>query len=339
MSVESPLSPGQDIGPFTILREIGRGSWAIVYDAVHRTSREVVALKWMLDASTTPALKREFRIARGLSHPHLVRLHEMYQEPLGAFFTMDRVLGGDIVTRCQRVRDVEARLKLVRRLFADLAAALEHLHGAAVVHRDIKPANVLVDSSDHVVVVDFGLAESVGAPGTKGFSGTFAYASPERLRGHRATPSSDWYAFGVLLFEALVGALPYSRNTNAALMARLEGKRVEVRSKIPRPADDLAPLIEHLLEPTPALRAEAPVVLRALGRTPSRSRRGGFVGREDARAWLDERVRAGGAIAVTGASGMGKTALVRAVSDGLGPEFILLRSQCHPRENVPFNYL
>lgn len=343
----TPLRAGQELGPFTILREIGRGSWAIVYDAAHRVSGEVVALKWMFDADATAALKREFRIARGLVHPNLVRLHEMHHEQAGAFFTMERVLGGDIVSRCLRVQDAEARLKLVRRLFGDLAEALEYLHSAAVIHRDIKPANVLVDASDRVVVVDFGLAESVGAAGGKGFSGTFAYAAPERLHGHRATPGSDWYSFGVLLFEALSGALPYSRNTNAAMMARLEGKRVDVAGKLPVAALELAPLLEHLLEPAPAQRADAHAVFGALAPPPLssttrsrarvRARRGPFVGRADARAFVLERLRPGGTLAITGPSGIGKTALVRSVLEGLGTDCVALRSQCHPRENVPFN--
>ncbi|HEU4408269.1 MAG TPA: AAA family ATPase [Polyangiaceae bacterium] len=234
----------------------------------------------------------------------------------------------------------------LRACLAQLAEALGVLHRADKLHCDLKPANILVSAEGRVVVLDFGLATEVGGRPVRGRQviGTAAYMSPEQAAGRPLTSAADWYSVGVLLYEALTGERPYRGTSSQVLSLKQRFAPTAVRDRNPRAPDDLAALCDALLAIDPAARPDGERVLGALragaaGPSPPRAVR--FVGRapELGVLWREfERVRAGGAgaVLVEGASGVGKTALVREFLGRVGGEALVIRGRCYEREAVPY---
>lgn len=341
---KSVASTGPDLkhaklGPFRLGGPIGRGSFARVFDARHEESGERLALKWIEEPGSVPRLKREFRLARALRHPNLVRLHELHERAEGAFFTMERIAGRDVVGRCAQEPDAVRRTELSRVVFAQLADALAYLHAGGLVHGDLKPANVLMAEEDRPVLVDFELAHRLEPRQTSGrFSGTFAYAAPELLRGSAPSPHTDWFAFGVLLFEALTGHLPFGPDPAKTTTAWFNARRVDSAESLPEAARPLAPLLDQLMAPSASRRAGASEVFRVLGAPRRWVRAPELVERaDDVDALLAMLGRPHARVALSGTPGVGKTRLAREVLERL--DVPVLAGVCHPREHVVFNAL
>jgi hypothetical protein len=218
---------GQRLGPFEILRELGRGGMSTVYLARRppgQLPREV-ALKVVRQGLASPMLERrllaETRILAGLVHPHIARLLDSGRTEDGSpYFVMEAIDGLPIDAYCDRQRlGVEARL----RLFLATCRAVDHAHRNLVVHRDLKPSNVLVDADGQVKLLDFGIAKLLGDGEEIDLTrsslrlGTPGYASPEQILGQAITTASDVYSLGVLLYRLLTGARPYRFGTSAPL--------------------------------------------------------------------------------------------------------------------------
>jgi serine/threonine protein kinase len=192
---------------FTIERKLGQGGMGRVFAAFDDVRKSRVALKTLMRPSpaSLAQFEREFRIASALVHPNLIRLHEFFGDAEGGFFTMDLVDGETLPELLSRGFE-EAKLD---RIFAELARAIAALHRVGILHGDLKPSNFLIsEGSEQVVLLDFGLARSVGDAPVELSGGTPLYMSPEQLAGSELTEASDWYSFGVVLFEALTGNLP-----------------------------------------------------------------------------------------------------------------------------------
>ena len=245
----------------------------------------------------------------------------------------------------------EPRLRAALR---GLGAGVAALHRAGIVHRDLKPSNVMVDPDGRVVVLDFGVVARYGGPRSDDAAprervGTIAYMAPEQVGGDACGPAADWYAVGVVLFEALTGRLPFDGPER--LHEKVTFAAPSPRSLAGDLPADLVELCERLLERDPARRPDDAEVLRwlGLGEPPSPdSEPGLFVGRDGElarlRAAFDEVVETGAARAVfiVGESGIGKTALARRFVDWLAPErpdLLVLASRCDERELVPYNAL
>jgi hypothetical protein len=245
-------------------------------------------------------------------------------------------------------------LPRLRAALRQLVEGVAALHAAGKLHRDLKPSNVLVDRGGRVVILDFGLATDARGPAADdGLSGTAGYMAPEQVGG-RSEPASDWYAVGVMLYEALAGHRPFV----GPMMQILRDKR----ERDPPPLDQLAPdlppelvaLCARLLARAPADRPHAAQILAHLGVDPERaaalvspvSQDIELVGRADHLAALREaqrRAREGDAVAVYiyGPSGAGKSALCRAflAERRDEPAAIILRSRCYVHESVPYKAL
>ena len=342
---------------FEVVRRLGAGATGVVYEAYNRKSGERVALKALshLDASSLYRFKREFRALAGVSHPNLVTLNELFHEGGNWYLSMELVHGRSFVDYV-RARGNEADLTRLRSVLAQLVRALNVLHEAGRLHRDIKPSNVLVTELGRVVVLDFGFVREIGSEGAAESAeilGTPAYMAPEQADVGGAHPASDWYALGVMLFEALTGRLPFSGSTTSILIAKLEQTAPRVSSFWPDVPKDLEDLCAELLARDPAVRplgrallervGELSVVSTNVAAAPSGDL---FVGRRAIlrrlHFALDHAQREGKprVVTITGASAMGKSALLeRFAYEASVPGTWVLVGRCHERENVPYKAL
>jgi hypothetical protein len=190
---------------------IATGGFAEVWRAFDTELQRIVAIKLPKPsrlASSTSFITEARRVAR-LKHPGIVPLHDVGTEESGrCFIVSEFVEGGSLA---DRLTQFPPPLSDTVQWLRDIAEALEYAHLHGVVHRDIKPANILIDHHGRALLADFGIAQSaqrfdVYAPTL----GTLRYMSPEQLEGKAATPQSDVYSLGVLLYECLTGELPYS---------------------------------------------------------------------------------------------------------------------------------
>ena len=247
----------------------------------------------------------------------------------------------------------EARL---RAGLVQLSLGLEALHAAGKIHRDIKPSNILVTGEGRVVLLDFGLVAEVDEARDVGDSGavvgTVGYMAPEQAAGDpRVTPAADWYAVGVVLYEALTGRLPFTGPSLVVLQDKQLRTPPRPRELVPSVPADLDELCVALLARAPSERPGAADVLPRLGvhrsapnPLTSRSRDHALAGRNDELAALDaclDVVAAGRAACtvVRGASGIGKSALVRRFLEHAlerQPKPVVLGGRCYEREAVPY---
>jgi eukaryotic-like serine/threonine-protein kinase len=224
--LDTAPEPGlpERIGPFRIVRRIGRGGMGEVFLA-ERADGEVaqrVALKRVARAGLSPDLARRFLRERDLlarlSHPHVARLIDAGSSDAdGPWFAMEYVEGESIVRHADaRTLDVAARLAL----WLQVADAVAYAHRHSIVHRDLKPANVLVDSDGHAHLLDFGIAKLVEVEIDAGVTApafTARYASPEQITGEAITTATDVHGLGLLLFELLAGRPPFRDGNDLAL--------------------------------------------------------------------------------------------------------------------------
>jgi tetratricopeptide (TPR) repeat protein len=202
------LEPGQEVGNYRVLRELGRGGMAIVYLAERADGeyRQQVALKWMLqaqpDAASEALFRRERQALADLRHPHIARLIDGGRTRAGRpWFAMELIEGERLDRHC-----VQAGVALPQRLglFMQVCAAVAFAHARGMLHRDIKPSNVLVDSDGSAKLLDFGIAQLLGQQdGLEVRAYTPGFASPEQVRGEPLTVTSDVYQLGRLLASLL----------------------------------------------------------------------------------------------------------------------------------------
>jgi hypothetical protein len=341
---------------FRIVRELGAGAMGVVYEAEDRATDSRVALKVLhrLDPEAIGRFKAEFRSLQTLAHAGVVAFGELFEHDGDWFFTMELVDGEPLL---EHVRP--GGVLVLARLHAaldQLVEAVTAVHAAGKVHRDLKPSNVLVTPAGRVVLLDFGMVADRSGEGSwtgDGVVGTAVYAAPEQTERQRATPGADWYAVGVLLYEALTGRGPHLGNAFEIILAKRRG------APIPAPralAPDVPVMLDRLclalLDADPEVRTAAIEAHRGrrtprpIARAPEPlTRQPVFVGRRAELASLRAafaRTCAGGVeiVRVVGESGIGKTALIRRLIDEVTaaePRALVLQSRCHEGESLPFN--
>ena len=202
------LAPGTRLGPYTLVREIGRGSMGTVYEAHDPRLRREIAIKVLSPREGAADALAEARAAVQVRHPNVVEVFDTGHASGRPFIAMELLRGVDLATwRRARGRSVDE----VLRVFVDAGRGLAAAHAKGLVHRDFKPANVFVTDAGRVVVVDFGLAADI-APGQSLADGTAvgtkAYMAPELRSGRRWDARVDQFSFAVALSESLDGKLP-----------------------------------------------------------------------------------------------------------------------------------
>jgi serine/threonine protein kinase/Flp pilus assembly protein TadD len=245
------LAPGEVVGRFELIREVGRGGFGVVYEAKDRDLGRRVAFKALrpgraLDEKQVEGLRREAEAAAQLNHPNVVTIHDFGSCPSGPYLIMELLRGESL---SQRLDDGPLSVGEAVHIAREVAQALVHAHAAGVVHRDLKPANVFLCERGAVKVLDFGLAHLFGVVGTRG--GTPGYMAPEQCRGAAEDERTDLFGLGVLLYRMLTGRLPFEvKDGRSAVLD--EGPSPEPRGDdIP---DRLSHLVGRLLAKDPAAR-------------------------------------------------------------------------------------
>lgn len=269
------------IGDWVIETRLGQGGMGSVYRCHNALAPRIrAAVKVVFggpDADFQERFVREVEALEGLQHPTIVRVKGWGETPDGRLWlAMDLVEGQDLQ---QRLRAGPLDAPDARKVFADLAAALAHAHAKDVFHRDIKPANLLLDAHGNARLVDFGIAVQDGRTRLSSagiVSGTPAYLAPEVFGGVPEPQKLDVYAFGQMLYEALVGepAFPDPEGlTTTASIAHVAGRKLQAAPLDPGPGfpDDLREIVRRTTAPQPtsrftdlsaveaALRGEAPL--------------------------------------------------------------------------------
>jgi tRNA A-37 threonylcarbamoyl transferase component Bud32/tetratricopeptide (TPR) repeat protein len=380
-------SSGRDVRPevpgrFELIRRLGAGSTGVVYEAVDREKGSRVALKSLRQPSAEAVIrfKQEFRALQDITHPNLVSLGELFEERGQWFFTMELVEGMTFIEwvrpRARTIEDsAEAELMdtltmlptrtaertydemRLRDALGQLAGGVTALHRAGKVHRDVKPSNALVSDAGRLVLLDFGLVtdtrESEESQGD--VVGTAAYMAPEQAAGRAIGPEADWYAVGVVLYQALTGRLPIEGATVQALTERKQWcDPTPPHRLVSGIQGDLEQLCLELLRFDPKARPTGPAVLARLGiretsgltGTPAYStatQLAPFIGRRDEmeflrRAFEDTRAGTPVTVCIQGESGVGKTALARQFGEAVASHerVVVLSGRCYERETVPY---
>ena len=251
------FSPGTIIaGRYRLVALLGRGGMGDVYRADDLTLRHPVALKFLPapmadDPARAAQLRAEVRVARGITNPHVCRVHDIAEVNGEWFMTMEYVDGEDLHSLLKRIGRAprEKALDIARQLCAGVAAA----HAKGVLHRDLKPANIMLDGRGKVIITDFGLAglqHEIHRSQIR--SGTPAYMAPEQLAGREVTFRSDIYALGLVLYELFTGQ-PAFRAPAGEKLATLDERIPPVRPS--HYVGNIDPAVERIilqcLEPRP----------------------------------------------------------------------------------------
>lgn len=216
---------GTQLGPYLLVRRIGRGGMGEVYEATDTRKDRTVALKLLPtqladDAEYRTRFLRESQTAARLNDPHVIPIHDFGEIDGQLFLDMRIVDGGDLRARISGGPIPQATAVDV---VSQIAGALDTAHAAGLTHRDVKPENILLDARDFAYLVDFGLVQSAGQGGltSTGLAiGSFNYMAPERFgTGAPVGPSSDIYALGCVLYECLTGAKPFGVDSMEQIIA------------------------------------------------------------------------------------------------------------------------
>jgi TolB-like protein/Tfp pilus assembly protein PilF len=219
------MRPGQQIGPFRIERELGRGGMGVVYLAYDTKLKRSVAIKSLspevtVDADIRSRQDREAKVLARLNHPNIAAIYERFEDAQGAAYLVLEYVPGQ--TLAERIGLGPLGLHEALSVASQVAAAIAAAHEQGVVHRDLKPGNIKITPSGTAKVLDFGLAKATDAgtqdPGNATTQlgvviGTPAYMSPEQAAGDPVDYRSDIWSLGLVLYEMLTGAFAFQGNT------------------------------------------------------------------------------------------------------------------------------
>lgn len=218
---------GKRVGQYTLHEMISRGGMAAVYRAHQPSIPRDVAIKIITPRrGQNPAagaqFAREAVAASRLQHPHILPVYDVEVNRVPAYVVMALMTGG---TLARRINQHPGGMPLTDavQIVAQIADALDHAHQRGMIHRDVKPGNILFDAQGHAYLADFGIACLYNGElsGGKAAFGTYAYMAPELLDGTPASPTSDIYALGMIIYEMLAGRRPYdTRDLNALKSVR-----------------------------------------------------------------------------------------------------------------------
>lgn len=268
---DEELSPNTKIGPYEVIREVGRGGMGRVYEVRHtalgkRAALKVLPAQWAKHDVTLERFLREGRAASRVHHPHVVDIYDAGSEAGMPYLAMEFLEGEDLAAKLKR--DAPLGVEEAVDTFLPVLSAMAAVHRTGIVHRDLKPSNIFLareSTGTCPKVLDFGISKTNESFGSKDMTdssmvlGTLHYMAPEQARGARqATELSDQYALGVILYECLTGECPFDGESPYEILHAIMTE----------------PVVEprRIVETIP--RDVEAVVLRAMDRAPERRYRG-----------------------------------------------------------------
>ena len=254
------LQPGQMLGAYRIISQIGQGGMATVYKAYQASMDRNVAVKVLPSqlADSKEFIQRfqqEAHIIARLEHAHILPVFD-YGESNGiTYFVMRYLDAGTLKDKMESGRPLS--LNEIDRLFTQLADALSYAHSMGVIHRDLKPSNALIDAQGNLFLTDFGIAKILEGASprltqTDAIMGTPAYISPEQAQAQKVDQRSDIYSLGIILYEMVTGRVPFTADTPLAVILK------HVSNPLPLPST-IKPDIPEAIEQ---------VILKALAKNP-----------------------------------------------------------------------
>lgn len=243
------MQPTQ-LGPFQIVRVIGRGGMGAVYEGIHVQTLDRAAVKVLLnpveeDRELHLRFDAEIEILKKLRHPNIVRLYGFGFEDQVQYYVMELVEGQSLQQELRRKR--RFTWQEVCRIGWEMSQALKHAHDRGIIHRDIKPANILLEQRGGVKISDYGIAHIFGGSrltGDHSVVGTLEYMSPEQSQAAPTGPKSDLFSLGAVLYTLLTGVSPYRAKTLAELLKR--HKEANPKS-IGEYRDDVPEMLEEVI--------------------------------------------------------------------------------------------
>jgi serine/threonine protein kinase/TolA-binding protein len=266
------FTPPRQIGPFELLKLLGRGGMAAVFEARHVKTQQKCALKVMdpnlkSDRTFVERFQLEVKACAKMEHPHVVRVLEHGEAQGWYYLATELIDGGTVADLVTQMGQVPSALAL--ELGAQLLDGLAYAHQQGIVHRDLKPENLLLTKDGVLKVADFGIARTADhtkLTKTGMLVGTAGYMSPEQAKGSSIDGRSDLFTVGIIFYEMLTGSNPFESDNPAASITRIIEVDVpplfELRPTVPY---ELEAVVDRLLASNPEERfADAAEAARAL---------------------------------------------------------------------------
>ncbi|TNV83529.1 hypothetical protein FGO68_gene12794 [Halteria grandinella] len=216
---------------YRLVRRLAKSGCGAVYLVLHKTKKQFFAMKsirkdFIIKNEMIDCLVNEKTIMQEADHPFILKLISYFQLPLRIYFLMDFFPGGDLKTHQRRYNRFSE--DVVRFFAAQIALALVHLHSKGIVYRDLKPENILVQEDGYLMLADFGIAARLREGElSQSFCGTYDYMAPEMLKKDSEGHSFplDWWSFGILVYELLIGICPFYNHNHHATMKQILSRR------------------------------------------------------------------------------------------------------------------
>ncbi|CAL8351688.1 unnamed protein product [Merluccius merluccius] len=214
------------VGPYRLEKTLGKGQTGLVKLGVHCVTCQKVAIKIVnrekLSESVLMKVEREIAILKLIEHPHVLKLHDVYENKKYLYLVLEHVSGGELFDYL--VKKGRLTPKEARKFFRQIISALDFCHSHSICHRDLKPENLLLDEKNNIRIADFGMASlQVGDSLLETSCGSPHYACPEVIRGEKYDGrKADAWSCGVILFALLVGALPFDDDNLRNLLEKVK---------------------------------------------------------------------------------------------------------------------
>lgn len=245
------------LSDFEILHLVGEGSFGKVFQVRKKDTGQVYAMKVLkkkklVDEGEVEHTRTEKNILINNNHPFLVNLKFAFQTEKKIYFVLDYVNGGELFFHLKKERRFDE--DKVRFYAAEITLALEHLHSLGIIYRDLKPENVLLESTGHIRLTDFGLSKA-GLQATKGktttFCGTPEYLAPEVIKGTSYSYEIDWWSLGTIMYEMFTSQPPFACRNQSQMYQRILNETPYYPNYIPASAKAI---MNQLLEKDPRKR-------------------------------------------------------------------------------------